>query len=110
MILFQRSHPALVPKKTTSGKHLSYLVCKSILRLHSDYNFVQHNAECVPVGPEPIPAGVCLEPTDTYQGSSGFRKIPGNTCDRDSGLKLDDRVTKSCSNGKTADRVPSSRY
>lgn len=107
-ILFQRSRLALVPKRTTSGKHLLYWACIVILNPHSDYNFVQHNDECIPVGPEPIPAGVCVEPTDTYQGSSGFRKIPGNTCDRDRGLKLDDRVTKSCSNGKTANRVPSS--
>ncbi|KAG6872852.1 vacuolar protein sorting/targeting protein PEP1 [Termitomyces sp. Mi166 len=60
-----------------------------------DYNFVRSGDECVPVGPEPIPAGVCDGDEDTYLGSSGYRKIPGNTC-RD-GIKKDEKVRKKCS-------------
>ncbi len=54
------------------------------------------------MGPEPIPAGVCA-PDDakkTYMGSSGYVKIPGNTCDRNRGLKKDEKVEKSCSQGE----------
>ncbi|KAI0630633.1 Oligoxyloglucan reducing end-specific cellobiohydrolase [Trametes polyzona] len=68
-----------------------------------DYNFVQDGDTCVPVGPEPIPAGVCAEPTDEYMGSSGWRKIPGNTCDRDRGEKLDEKVKKPCSSAQPAE-------
>ncbi|KAJ2911663.1 hypothetical protein MD484_g8748, partial [Candolleomyces efflorescens] len=61
-----------------------------------DYNFVRNGNKCEPAGPEPIPAGVCTgDPKQTYMGSSGFRKIPGNTCE--GGKKLDGKVSKSCS-------------
>ncbi|KAG6840198.1 vacuolar protein sorting/targeting protein PEP1 [Blastosporella zonata] len=61
-----------------------------------DYNFVRAGHECVPVGPEPIPAGVCLgDPNQTYEGSSGYRKIPGNTCR--GGIEKDKKVQKKCS-------------
>ncbi|KXN90322.1 Vacuolar protein sorting/targeting protein 10 [Leucoagaricus sp. SymC.cos] len=59
-----------------------------------DYNFVLQDNKCVPAGPEPIPAGVC-EGKTTFEGSSGYRKIPGNTCE--GGLKKDTPVTKDCS-------------
>ncbi|EDR01672.1 uncharacterized protein LACBIDRAFT_333092 [Laccaria bicolor S238N-H82] len=52
-----------------------------------DYNFVRNGKDCVPVGPEPIPAG-------TYKGSLGWRKIPGNTCV--DGVKKDEKVDKKC--------------
>ncbi|KAG5353581.1 vacuolar protein sorting/targeting protein PEP1 [Termitomyces sp. Mn162] len=62
-----------------------------------DYNFVRSGDECVPAGPEPIPAGVCVgDPNkETYLGSSGYRKIPGNTCK--DGVKKDEKVEKKCS-------------
>ncbi|KAF8649292.1 hypothetical protein AX16_005896 [Volvariella volvacea WC 439] len=60
-----------------------------------DYNFVRHGNDCVPAGPEPIPAGVCKQEGDKYMGSSGYRKIPGNTCV--GGKKLDEKVEKDCS-------------
>lgn len=58
---------------------------------------------CVPVGPEPIPAGVCPpdQPDKKYLGSSGYRLIPGNTCDREAGIKKDEKVEKDCANGMT---------
>ncbi|KDQ61974.1 hypothetical protein JAAARDRAFT_76825 [Jaapia argillacea MUCL 33604] len=64
-----------------------------------DYNYVRNGRECVPVGPEPIPAGVCTNdrPEQTYLGSSGYRLIPGNTCDRNRGVKKDDKIEKPCS-------------
>jgi len=61
-----------------------------------DYNFVRNGKECVPVGPEPIPAGLCTgNPDQLYKGSSGFRRIPGNTCV--GGVKKDEKVDKKCS-------------
>ncbi|CAL1713879.1 unnamed protein product [Somion occarium] len=65
-----------------------------------DYNFVRQSDKCIPAGPEPIPAGICGDPTKTYMGSSGFRRIPGNTCDREKGLKKDEPKEKPCSAGE----------
>lgn len=59
-----------------------------------DYNFVLENNKCVPAGPEPIPAGVCVD-KKTFSGSSGYRKIPGNTCQ--GGIEKDKPVEKDCS-------------
>jgi Sortilin, neurotensin receptor 3, C-terminal len=67
----------------------------------SDYNFVRHGSACVPVGPEPIPAGMCKNPDQMYMGSSGYRIIPGNTCDRNKGVKKDVQVEKKCSQGRS---------
>ncbi|KAJ3714865.1 vacuolar protein sorting/targeting protein 10 [Lentinula guzmanii] len=58
-----------------------------------DFNFVRDGNDCVPVGPEPIPAGVCRLPSQKYMGSSGWRKIPGNTC---TGGRKDQKVEKDC--------------
>jgi Sortilin, neurotensin receptor 3, C-terminal len=79
----------------------SYFWTQADRSTDSDYNFVRHNDECVPVGPEPIPAGVCRNPDQVYRGSSGYRIIPGNTCDRDRGVKKNEPVEKKCSQGKT---------
>ncbi|OSD04902.1 Oligoxyloglucan reducing end-specific cellobiohydrolase [Trametes coccinea BRFM310] len=68
-----------------------------------DYNYIRSGDQCVAAGPEPIPAGVCIEPTDTYLGSSGYRRIPGNTCDRDRGVKKDELVEKPCSDARPAE-------
>ncbi|KAF8196799.1 Oligoxyloglucan reducing end-specific cellobiohydrolase [Mycena galopus ATCC 62051] len=64
-----------------------------------DYNFVRDGDGCVAVGPEPIPAGICNNPEQTYLGSSGYRKIPGNTC---TGGSKDKQVSKKCSNAQPA--------
>jgi hypothetical protein len=53
------------------------------------------NEKCVPAGPEPIPAGVCKD-EETFKGSSGYRKIPGNTCV--GGIEKDKPVEKDCKN------------
>ncbi|KAF8909112.1 vacuolar protein sorting/targeting protein 10 [Mucidula mucida] len=59
-----------------------------------DFNFVRDGDKCVPSGPESIPPGICLRPDQTYKGSSGWRKIPGNTC---TGGTKDALVDKKCS-------------
>ncbi|KAJ7623514.1 vacuolar protein sorting/targeting protein 10 [Roridomyces roridus] len=65
-----------------------------------DYNFLREGDKCVPVGPEPIAADVCKSPDQKYMGSSGYRKIPGNTC---TGGNKDEKIEKPCS------QVPSSQ-
>ncbi|KIM90139.1 hypothetical protein PILCRDRAFT_811868 [Piloderma croceum F 1598] len=63
-----------------------------------DYNYVRHDSECVPVGPEPIEAGVCTgNPDQTYMGSSGYRLVPGNTCNQAAGVRKDAPIPKKCS-------------
>ncbi|KAF8579723.1 Oligoxyloglucan reducing end-specific cellobiohydrolase [Ramaria rubella] len=62
-----------------------------------DFNFVRVGSSCEPQGPEPIPAGVCEDPNDTFLGSSGYRLVPGNTCNQNEGVKKDARVNKPCS-------------
>ena len=61
----------------------------------------------MPAGPEPIPAGVCKaeDTKQTFIGSSGFRKIPGNTCDKNGGKVKDDPVEKPCSQGMLANLI-----
>ncbi|KAF8677682.1 Vacuolar protein sorting/targeting protein VPS10 [Rhizoctonia solani] len=65
----------------------------------SDYNYIRQNNQCVAAGPEPIPVDVCKSnsPGEKYLGSSGYRLIPGNTCDRDKGIKKDEKIQKDCS-------------
>ncbi|KZO92920.1 Oligoxyloglucan reducing end-specific cellobiohydrolase [Calocera viscosa TUFC12733] len=67
-----------------------------------DYNYVLQGGQCVAAGPEPIPAGVCSGNRDNekYKGSSGYRLIPGNTCDKtlSGAVVKDDKVDKDCSN------------
>ena len=49
-----------------------------------------------------MPAGACQKEGDKFEGSSGYRLIPGNTCDRARGIKKDATVRKDCSEGTTA--------
>lgn len=62
----------------------------------SDYNFEWDGHACVAVVPEAIPSGMCTSVDDVYMGSSGYRKIPGNTC---VGGSKDAQVQKSCQPG-----------
>ncbi|PPQ80721.1 hypothetical protein CVT25_001841 [Psilocybe cyanescens] len=67
-----------------------------------DYNFIKVDGKCEPTGPEPIPAGECAAGSEsTYMGSSGYRKIPGNTCE--GGVKKDEKVQKKCSLAQPAE-------
>ncbi|KAL7415743.1 hypothetical protein BDY24DRAFT_337902 [Mrakia frigida] len=65
-----------------------------------DFNYVLQDGECVPNGPEPVPAGTCDKNSDKYMGSSGYRLIPGNTCDKSRGKAKDVGVMKDCSKGE----------
>ncbi|KAJ7579906.1 vacuolar protein sorting/targeting protein 10 [Mycena floridula] len=66
-----------------------------------DFNFIRSDNNCIPMGPEPIPADICVPGSKhTYMGSSGWRKIPGNTC---KGGHKDDKVERDCSQAKPAE-------
>jgi len=67
-----------------------------------DYNYAPDNGICILSAPETIPAGQCASPHDKFLGSSGYRLIPGNTCNRATGLKKDEPVLKDCTEGKAA--------
>lgn len=47
-----------------------------------DFNFVREDGKCIAKGPVIPPEGVCRDgkPDATFKGTSGYRKIPGNTC------------------------------
>ncbi|KAH8113722.1 hypothetical protein DFH11DRAFT_1544928 [Phellopilus nigrolimitatus] len=63
----------------------------------SDYNFIRNGDQCLPAGPEPIPGDVCRDASGTYMGSSGYRLIPGNTCNQSRGIVKDAKGQKDCS-------------
>jgi hypothetical protein len=89
-------------KRTTSGK-LTVVLSKYIsYDVISDFNYVLDNNVCKPIGPEPIGPDQCQKGThdETYKGSSGYRKIPGNTCDKSKGVSKDELVDKPCSQGE----------
>ena len=65
-----------------------------------DTNFLpsENGEKCVPAGSMSVPEGKCKSPDDTFMGSSGFRRIPGNDCDEDAqgAVKLDKEVERPC--------------
>ena len=67
-----------------------------------DFNFVRDGDECLPSDGAAtiIPDGACdaFDDETTFPASSGWRLIPGNTCDRVEGEKQkDDPVERKCS-------------
>jgi hypothetical protein len=94
---------ARVPMRISNGAaRLSPFVssfCATHTSIFSDYNYVPDGNECTLAGPESIPAGQCLNEGDRFWGSSGYRKIPGNTCDSSKGLQKDKLTEKDCSEG-----------
>ncbi|GAB7364948.1 hypothetical protein MBLNU230_g5733t1 [Neophaeotheca triangularis] len=61
-----------------------------------DYNFVRKDGKCLPEGSIKPPSGACKEEGDTFQGPSGYRLIPGNTCVKKDGEVLDEPVEREC--------------
>ena len=75
-----------------------------------DFNFKRDGDECKLVGFVPAPEGACKsgDPEETFQGSSGWRLIPGNQCKRKSGDQKDDTKEWKCSNSTHPPSGPSS--
>ena len=74
-----------------------------------DFNFKRDGEECKLVGPVPSPEGACKsgDPEETFQGSSGWRLIPGNHCKRKGGDQKDDLKEWKCSNSTRPPSSPS---
>ncbi|EHL02394.1 putative Vacuolar protein sorting/targeting protein 10 [Glarea lozoyensis 74030] len=78
-----------------------------------DFNFVRSadRKECnLAEGAHmPLPEGACKNPEaeSTFKGSSGWRKIPGNTCKRTSGEQKDDPVERKCTESANPDKPAS---
>lgn len=70
-----------------------------------DYNYVRSGDQCIPSGLERIPSNVCTSgrPDETYMGSSGYRLIAGDKCDKGRGLRKDEPVSKPCSQAQPAE-------
>ncbi|KAK7424899.1 vacuolar protein sorting/targeting protein PEP1 [Neonectria punicea] len=72
-----------------------------------DYNFQRDPKDqsvCKQVGPISIPEGSCKKGSDgKFMGSSGWRLIPGNTCNRKKGAQKDDETERKCSDGGSSD-------
>lgn len=75
--------------------HSDFCEC-TIEDYECDFNYVRSGTNCIEMGLEPIPANVCLPGGNgKYFGSSGWRKIPGDSCY--GGLAKDEKVEKDCS-------------
>ena len=65
-----------------------------------DYDFVpsEDGSGCIPAGTLPVPKDQCNGPDAKYMGSSGFRLIPGNECNRkaNGAVALDEEIERSC--------------
>ncbi|PMD41536.1 Oligoxyloglucan reducing end-specific cellobiohydrolase [Hyaloscypha variabilis F] len=72
------------------------------LDFECDYNFVRSedrkNCDLPPGVTMILPEGECkaFGPDDTFKGSSGWRKIPGNDCKRKDGVQKDDPIERKC--------------
>lgn len=78
-----------------------------------DYNFRRNEQgdECAQVGPMQPPEGACgreAKADATFQGSSGWRLIPGNTCRRSSGKQKDEPVSHKCADSASPPTGPAS--
>ncbi|EEB87018.1 hypothetical protein MPER_15829 [Moniliophthora perniciosa FA553] len=68
-----------------------------------DFNYTPSDDQCVALGPEPIPAGICLDSNSKYMGSSGWRRIPGDTCAGGPKADKDKKVEKDCTQAQPAE-------
>ncbi|PWN28461.1 Oligoxyloglucan reducing end-specific cellobiohydrolase [Jaminaea rosea] len=65
-----------------------------------DFGYARDDTgNCVTTTRETIPAGECTAGKKTFMGSSGYRKIPGDSCDAAKGVKKDQKVEKPCDQG-----------
>lgn len=67
-----------------------------------DVGFERSKGQCVPSKPIEIPPGACSRGQTTFQGPSGYRRIPGNTCELPRNSNLEAPVQRPCSEGEPA--------
>lgn len=75
----------------TNGIKVSRLLINN-----SDFNYRRNDGKCELIGSERIISGKCDAAGDRYVTSSGYRKIPGNTCIEPDSNRKDDPVEKEC--------------
>ncbi|ESK86675.1 signal sequence binding protein [Moniliophthora roreri MCA 2997] len=68
-----------------------------------DFNYTPSGDQCVALGPEPIPASICLDSNSKYMGSSGWRRIPGDTCVGGPKANKDKKIEKDCTQAQPAE-------
>lgn len=73
-----------------------------------DFNFErsEDRKECKKAAKLIIPEGECKDPKGKFKGSSGWRKIPGNTCDEKKGINKAEPVDRECEDGKSTTAPP----
>ncbi|CCU97650.1 unnamed protein product [Malassezia sympodialis ATCC 42132] len=67
-----------------------------------DIGFERKKDQCIPSKPIEIPPGACSRGQSTFMGPSGYRRIPGNTCEAPRDGSLDALVQRPCSEGEPA--------
>lgn len=70
-----------------------------------DYDFMKYNDKCLGQTPQKIPPDACKKPDDVFWASSGYRKIPGNTCDSKRGVIKDNKIEVSCNTDSHLDKI-----
>ncbi|KAG6104253.1 vacuolar protein sorting/targeting protein PEP1 [Claviceps sp. LM219 group G6] len=75
-----------------------------------DYNFKRDPADhtkCIQAGPIPSPDDYCKKhPDGSFEGSSGWRLIPGNTCKRTKDKQKDEKTQRKCSESEDSKPSP----
>ncbi|EPS40884.1 hypothetical protein H072_5226 [Dactylellina haptotyla CBS 200.50] len=70
-----------------------------------DINFVRENGnpgdKCIPKNAKFDDKGKCSKPSDKFMGSSGYRLIPGDNCEKSGGEDLEKDTERACSDIKT---------
>ncbi|KAG4306353.1 hypothetical protein PORY_000341 [Pneumocystis oryctolagi] len=70
-----------------------------------DYGFVHHGDTCLEYTPQKIPQNECKNPNDMFLGLSGYRKIPGNTCNDKYGIMKDEKIKIPCNRNNHSDKI-----
>ncbi|KTW26839.1 uncharacterized protein T551_03301 [Pneumocystis jirovecii RU7] len=87
-----------IEKNHTEFRHKENCPCSDD-DYECDYNFIHHNNRCLEYVPQEIPQNECKNSNDMFLGLSGYRKIPGNTCDDKYGVMKDKKIKIPCSKG-----------
>ncbi|KTW29333.1 hypothetical protein T552_01288 [Pneumocystis carinii B80] len=70
-----------------------------------DYNFIEYDNKCLEQASHEIPPNSCKNLDDVFMAPSGYRKIPGNTCDSKRGIVKDEKIEISCRLNAHLDKI-----
>lgn len=71
-----------------------------------DFEFALTSGKCELIGKLKIPVGACKSDEEKFEGPSGYRLIPGNTCKKNNERNKDDKVEWDCNRGKKSAPLP----